>query len=482
MSMARSKRRKSDQPGIDVRDVTALPLELGSQNKAKEENLSSVREGFLKLYDGESDNARRFVELLRERVNRQLVSSFVGCVHCGLCAESCHYALTRPDDPTMTPAYKADQVRRIFKRHLDWTGRVFPRWVKAGSPDTDADLNRLKNIVFGTCSACRRCTLNCPMGVDTALLIRLARGILAELGIVPEGVFNVSRDQWETGNQMAVTEEDYLETLEWMQEELQEELAKDDLEIPLDVPDCDFMYTINPREIKFDPRSIADAAKIFYFAGESWTMPKWGWDQTNFGLFSGDDKLGAFVAKNLYEAAVKLKARRIVISECGHGYRSTRWEGYNWAGYDQDIPSESVILTLIRYIREGRIRIDASRNSESVTFHDSCNIARSGDLVEEPRWILERVCEDFREMTPNRTENYCCTGGSGLLSMAEYKPLRMEVAQLKAEQLLATGAKLVCTICHNCVDGLNDVIKHYQLDMRVVQIIELVANALIIPE
>ena len=320
--MARSKRRKSDQPGIDVRDVTALPLELGSQNKAKEENLSSVREGFLKLYDGESDNARRFVELLRERVNRQLVSSFVGCVHCGLCAESCHYALTRPDDPTMTPAYKADQVRRIFKRHLDWTGRVFPRWVKAGSPDTDADLNRLKNIVFGTCSACRRCTLNCPMGVDTALLIRLARGILAELGIVPEGVFNVSRDQWETGNQMAVTEEDYLETLEWMQEELQEELAKDDLEIPLDVPDCDFMYTINPREIKFDPRSIADAAKIFYFAGESWTMPKWGWDQTNFGLFSGDDKLGAFVAKNLYEAAVKLKARRIVISECGHGYRS----------------------------------------------------------------------------------------------------------------------------------------------------------------
>jgi Fe-S oxidoreductase len=480
--MAKSKRRKSPADMIDIQNVTALPLELGSQNKAKEEELTSVREGLLKLYDGESDNARRFVELLRERVNRQLVGSFVGCAHCGLCAESCHYVLARPDDPTMTPTYKADQVRRIFKRHLDWTGRVFPRWVKAGSPETDADLNFLKNIVFGTCSACRRCTLNCPMGVDTALLIRLARGILAELGIVPEGVFNVSRDQWETGNQMAVTEEDYLETLEWMQEELQEELGKEDLEIPLDVQDCDFMYTINPREIKFDPRSIADAAKIFYFAGESWTMPKWGWDQTNFGLFSGDDKLGAYVAKNLYEAAVKLKARRIVISECGHGYRSTRWEGYNWAGYEQNILSESVILTLIRYIREGRIRVDPSRNTDPVTFHDSCNIARSGDLVEEPRWILDRVCEDFREMTPNRTENYCCTGGSGLLSMAEYKPLRMEVARIKAEQLQATGAKLVCTICHNCVDGLNDVIKHYRLDMRVVQIIELVANALVIPE
>ncbi len=65
--------------------------------------------------------------------------------------------------------------------------------------------------------------------------------------------------------------------------------------------------------------------------------------------------------------------------------------------------------------------------------------------------------------------------------MAEYRPLRLEVAQIKAEQLKATGAKIVCTICHNCVDGLNDVIKHYNLDMRVVQILEMVANALVIP-
>jgi Fe-S oxidoreductase len=472
--------KKSRRTKIDIEEVLNLPLKTESQEEAKEKKLFSVTEGRLKVYDSNQNNVDRFLKLLRERVNRHLASSMVGCVHCGICAESCHYVLTRPDDPTMTPAYKADQIRRIFKRHMDWTGRIFPWWVHAKTPRDGEDLNRMKNIVFGTCSACRRCTINCPMGVDTALLIRLARGILTELGIVPEGVFNVSRDTWETGNQMAVSEEDYLETLDWMKEELQEELENPEMDIPVDKKDCDFMYTINPREIKFDPRSIADAAKIFHFAGESWTLPSWGWDQTNFGLFSGDDRLGAFVAKNLYEAAVKLRAKRIVISECGHGYRSSRWEGYNWADYDQNIPSESVVLTLMRYIKEGRINVDPSKNQEPVTFHDSCNVARSGDLVEEPRWILDRVCSDFREMTPNRTENFCCTGGSGLLSMAEYKPLRMEVAELKAEQLKATGAKLVCTICHNCVDGLTDVIKHYKLDMRVVQIIELAANALVI--
>jgi len=460
--------------------VPSHPLETASQEKARTGNIPSVAQNRLKLHDPKSENVKKFLALLKQRMNRPLAASMVACVHCGMCTDACHYALAKPDDPTMTPVWKADQIRRIFKRHLDWTGRIFPWWVHATSPVDEEDLNRLKNIVFGTCSACRRCTLNCPMGVDTAALIRFTRGLLAELGIVPEGVFNVSRDQWETGNQMAVTEEDYLETLQWMRDEVRAELDDPTVQIPIDKPDCDFMYTINPREIKFDPRSIAHAAKIFHLAGEKWTLPSWGWDQTNFGLFSGDDNLGAYVARNAYEAAERLRAKRIVISECGHGYRSTRWEGYNWADYDQKLPTESVVATLMRYIKEGRIKVDPSRNPEPVTFHDSCNIARSGDLTEEPRWVIRRVSSDFREMYPNRTENFCCTGGSGLLSMAEYRPLRLEVAGIKAEQLKATGAKLVCTLCHNCVDGLSDVIKHYKLDMKVVQVLELVSNALII--
>ncbi len=463
-----------------VSPVADLPLETKSQLQAAEDKLSSVEQGRLRLYDPKAGNPDRFLHLLAERISRPLALSIVSCVHCGLCADACHYALARPDDPTMTPVYKADQIRGVFKRHLDWTGRIVPWWVKAHSPATDEELNRLKNIVFGTCSGCGRCTFNCPMGVDTAALVRFTRGLLAELGIVPEGVFNVSRDTWETGNQMAVTEQDYLETLAWMRDELRAELGTDAVDIPVDKSGCDFMYSINPREIKFDPRSIAQAAKLFHLAGESWTLPKWGWDQTNFGLFSGDDRLGGYAARNLYEAAVRLKAKRIVISECGHGYRSTRWEGYNWADYGQDVPSESVVVTLKRYLEEGRLKVDPARNPEAVTYHDSCNTARFGGLIEEPRWVIGRVCSDFREMHPNRTENFCCTGGSGLLSMAEYRPLRLEVARIKADQLKATGAKQVCTICHNCVDGLADVIKHYKLEMKVVQVLELVERALVV--
>jgi len=428
-----------------------------------------------------SYRAQKVLERLEKKVNRQIAGSLLACVHCGMCTDSCHYVLANPGDPTYAPAYKADRIRRLFKRHRDWTGRVVPWWVKAGSVYTDEDLEELKDIVFGKCTNCRRCTLNCPMGVDFATFNRMARGLLVSVGIMPEGVAVVSKDQWETGNQMGVLKEDYLETLEWMSDELKSELGDPSVEIPIDKRNCDVVYAINPREVKYDPRTIADAAKIFHFAGENWTMPSEGWDMTNFGLFSGDDDLGGAVARRLYEKVEELGGKKLVISECGHGYRSTRCEGPNWARYDVPFEMESSVITMLRYTKEGRIRVDKSRNTEPVTFHDSCNNARSCGLFEEPRELLRLVCTDFREMHPNRAENYCCTGGGGAMSMSEYTPRRLKSGAVKAKQLEETGAKIVVTSCHNCVDGLTDLIRHYKLEMKVTQLVNLVANALVVP-
>jgi Fe-S oxidoreductase len=291
----------------------------------------------------------------------------------------------------------------------------------------------------------------------------------------------VSKDQWEIGNQMGVLKEEYLETLEWMSEELSGELDDPGAVIPVDLMDADVVYSINPREVKYDPRSIADAAKIFHIAGEKWTMPSEGWDMTNFGLFSGDDDLGGAVARRLYDKVTELRGRKLVISECGHGYRSTRCEGPNWAGMDVPFVMESSVNTMLRYIREGRITVDKTRNTTPVTFHDSCNNARSCGLYEEPRELLNLVVTDFREMYPNRSENYCCTGGGGAMSMSEYTPRRLKSAKVKADQLAATGASVVVTSCHNCVDGLSDCIRHYKLNMQVTQLVNLVANAIVVP-
>ena len=427
-----------------------------------------------------SYKSQKVIDRMAKKLNRQIAGSLAACVHCGNCTDSCHYVIANPGDPTYAPAYKADRIRRIFKRHFDWTGSVLPWWVKAGSVFTDQELEELKDIAFGKCTNCRRCSLNCPMGVDFAVVNRMTRGLLVSVGVMPAGVAVVSKDQWEIGNQMGVLKEDYVETIQWMSDELVEALGEPGAAIAIDKPGCDIMYTINPREAKYDPRTISDAAKIFHAAGESWTMPSDGWDMTNFGLFSGDDDLGGVVARRVYEKAIELGAKRVVMSECGHGYRSTRCEGPNWAGMDVPFPMESSVVTMLRYLKEGRIKVDKTRNTTPMTYHDSCNNARSCGMFEEPREVLNLVVTDFREMYPNRAENYCCTGGGGAMSMSEYTPQRLKSAKVKADQLRATGAKVVVTSCHNCVDGLVDLIRHYKLDMKVTQLVNLVSDALVI--
>jgi Fe-S oxidoreductase len=429
-----------------------------------------------------SYKCEKVLERLHKKVNRQVLASLEACVHCGMCTDQCHYVLANPGDVTYMPSYKADKLRKFFKAHIDWTGKVFPWWAGAKDLYTDEELEEFRDVVFGKCTNCRRCSLNCPMGVDMATFNRMARGLLVSVGVMPEGVAVVAKDQWEIGNQMGVLREEYRDTLEWMEEELQDELEEPSIRIPIDEMDRDVVYSINPREAKYDPRTIADAAKIFHYAGEDWTMASEGWDMTNFGLFNGDDELGGAVARRCYEATENLRGKKLVISECGHGYRSTRCEGQNWGQTDVPFEMESSVLTMLRYIKEGKIKVDKTKNTEPVTFHDSCNNARSCGLTEEPRELLDLVCMDFREMYPNRAENFCCTGGGGAMSMSEYTPQRLKSAAIKAKQLKDTGATVVVTSCHNCVDGLSDLIKHYELGMEVTQLVNLVANALVIPE
>ena len=424
-----------------------------------------------------SHKAEKLIERMHEKVNRQAMLSLEACVHCGACTDQCHYVLANPDDPTYAPANKGDQLRKLFKAHIDWTGKIAPWWVGAKSVYTDKELEDLMDTVFGKCTNCRRCSLVCPMGVDLASFNRMARGLLVHVGVMPAGVAAVAKDQWELGNQMGVLKEEYLETLSWMEEELEEEYTG--LHIPVDKAGADVLYAINPREVKYDPRTIAEAAAIFHLAGENWTMSSEGWDMTNFGLFNGDDDLGAVAAGRLYDAAQRLGAKKVVISECGHGFRSTRCEGPNWAKQDIGVPMESSIFTMLDYVRDGRIQVDPARNSESVTYHDPCNLARSCGITEEPRELLRAVCSDFREMIPNRAENFCCTGGGGAMSMSEYAPRRLKSASIKAEQLRATGAKVVATACHNCVDALTDLIRHYKLDMQVKLLVNLVSSAMV---
>jgi Fe-S oxidoreductase len=412
------------------------------------------------------------------RVARGLAAyHFDACVRCGLCGESCHIYRTEAV-PENLPGVKAARVASFFRRYHTALGRIAPFLVGARNL-TPAALDELVDVVYGRCTACGRCGLNCSVGADVGAIMRAGRNVLAAVGKVPASLQAVVDNQLRTGNQMAITPEELHETAAWISEDLRLEMGDEAARVHVDEPGKRVFYLVNPREVKFFPLSLMAAAGVFHAAGESWTMSSRFYDVTNYGLYSGDDPAAAAITRQAMEEAERLGAEEIILSECGHGFRSYRWEGPNWLGERYAAPMRSVLELLLEYLREGRIRVDAAKNAARVTLHDPCNLVRWGGVVEPQREILRRVAADFVEMVPNREQNFCCGGGGGMLSMSEYGDRRVASGEVKAEQIRATGAKVVAAPCHNCADQLLELNKKYKLGVEIKAVVELVYEALV---
>jgi Fe-S oxidoreductase len=398
------------------------------------------------------------------------------CVRCGLCAETCHIYRAQPE-PANHPGVKAEKVIRHYRQYHTWLGKHAPAWVgaKRMTPET---LDELVETVYGRCTACGRCGLHCSVGLDVAAIIRVGRNVLAATGRVPDGLQRTVQNQLETGNQMAVPADELRSTAEWLADDLKLEMKDESVDIPIDRKGSRVLYLVNPREVKFFPLSLMAAAGVFHAADESWTLSSRYFDVTNYGFYSGDNAAAAELTRRVVDEARGLDVEEIVLSECGHGFRSFRWEGPNWVGSEYPVRVRSVLELLEEWLDHGRLRLQPERNEQRVTLHDPCNLVRWGGISEPQRRVLRRAVSDFVEMTPNRKDNYCCGGGGGMLSMSEYGDRRVASGRIKAEQIRDTGARIVATPCHNCADQLLELSKKYDLGIEVQSVIELVYAAL----
>ncbi|MBN2410010.1 MAG: (Fe-S)-binding protein [Candidatus Aminicenantes bacterium] len=420
----------------------------------------------------------KILSVFREKLDAAAAAYLNACVHCGLCADSCHYYLATGDHKAM-PAAKLDLVNQVFKYYFSLTGKKFPRLAGAGAL-TRTMIEEWVDSLFGRCTLCGRCSLSCTMGINIFALIRAARSALAAVGLVPPGLQSTVDTAIRTGNNMGITKENWLETVAWLEEELRNELGDPRARLPVDRKGAKILYTINPREAMFFPLSISAAAKIFYAAGEDWTFSSVNFDVTNYGLYNGDDEAAGIMSGRLLQAAHELGCRELILAECGHGFNSNRWEAPEWLSREAGIPVRSVLQLVAGYVREGRIRLDPSKNPKAVTLHDPCNLVRLGGVVEEQREILRRSVLNFVEMQPNREKNYCCGGGAGQLAMTNFAKRRLEAGKIKADQIRTTGALIVATPCHNCIDQLMELKQHYRLPIEIKTVCEIAADALVI--
>lgn len=398
------------------------------------------------------------------------------CINCGLCAETCHVYLSDPRPENM-PGLKAAAVSALF-RGRTVIGRMFP-WLVEAKKLTPETIDALVDGVYGRCTSCARCSAFCPLGIDLHEVINVGRRIAANTDRVPTDLAKTVKAQTETGNQMEIPVDEFVSTMEWLSEDLQDELEDDKISIPVDKKGARFLYIVNPREVKFFPLSLMSAAGVFHAAGDRWTLSSKAFDVTNYGFYAGDEKSAGELVRRILAAAEELGVEEIILSECGHGFRSNMWEGPGWLGKEYPLPVRSVLLLLEEYLDQGRLKADPAKIKGKVTLHDPCNLVRKGGVVEPQRRILRKITNDFTEMTPNREDNFCCGGGGGLLALSEWGDLRVKSGSVKADQIRATGAKIVATPCHNCCDQLIEINKKYKLGVEIKNVIELVYDALV---
>jgi Fe-S oxidoreductase len=435
---------------------------------AKQKEVESIGFPLVPEAEQQSKAKERLGEMRKSM--RSLMVMLETCTKCGNCAQQCHSYLGT-EDYNNFPAARAELMRRVYKRYFTLQGRLFGRF--AGAENFDAETLTKWLTYFYQCNECRRCAVFCPFGIDTAEVTIAARHILSGLGIMPRFMHGVALGMCKSGNNMSLPPAAIIDNAEFMQDEIREETGVD-VEITIDKPNSDVIYIPSSADFFTNIDTMIGAAKMFHLLGLNWTIPSTVLEAANFGLLFNLDVMKEH-NRRLFDAAHTLGASLVIQGECGHGWRAARMytEGANG-------PVPFRIKHVLEVAAENIDRLPVKKLPMRVTLHDPCNYARAGDIIEQPRKILRAIVDDFVEMTPNREQNFCCGGGSGIL-MDEMKEIRMQLGKKKAEQVKALGKLDFLVIpCSICKAQIPTVLEHYGMkDLPLGGLMDLVGKALV---
>jgi Fe-S oxidoreductase len=429
-----------------------------------------------------ADRPQRFLQafaaVLKHTNYRLALDHYVRvCAQCARCAVKCQVYLATGDARDV-PCYRSELLLSVYRRHFTISGVLRARALgDAGL--TDENIQEMAEA-FYNCTACRRCYFECPVGVDHGLITHLGRYILSEIGIVPRALAVSVREQLAgaSGNTSAVPVPALLDTLEFLSEELKDGIGVD-VRFPVDQQGAEFLFLPAVSDFLMEAETLMGNAAVFRATGDSWTIGTGDFDGINYGLFYSDQVL-EHALKKIQAEAQRLGARKILIGECGHASRAAKFFYPTFCGGRDALPVVNIMEYTHRAWKEGRLKLKAGAIAERVTYHDPCNIARSGWILEQPRELLKAICRDYVEMAPNRRDNFCCGGGGGTVSIDEIKPYRMlVVGRAKADQIRATGAKYCVAPCANCKKQLRELVAEYGIDCQIVGLHDLLYKAIV---
>ena len=444
---------------------------------SKEKDLKRIDLPLARVPDWQHHAIEKFAELLRKYKSLQVYMDI--CARCGACADKCQFFLGT-GDPNNMPVARAELMRSVYRRYFTPEGRLFGAAVDAY--DFDEAMLHKWYTYFYQCSECRRCSVFCPYGVDTAEITMAAREIMASIGVSTKYVTEVVAKVYQTGNNLGIPPPAWIDNCQFLEGELKEETGKD-IRLPVDAEGAEVLLVAPSADNFANADTMMAYGILFYVLGVSWTTSTYCNEGGNFGLFLNYANLKQ-VNRRIVEAARQLKVKQVIWGECGHAWRGgILTDTLNGPLDFLEVPHPVHICQYTAaMLKRGAFKLDKSANDDVlVTYHDPCNPARAGQLLEEPREIIRACCNRFVEMRVDtiRERTYCCGGGGGLLT-DEIMPIRMAGGKPRAEACRATGANYMATPCAICKAQLPEVMKHWKVDCTIGGVHDLLAKATVL--
>jgi Fe-S oxidoreductase len=418
---------------------------------------------------------KTFESVLKDEKYRLLLDLYLNtCASCNSCAEQCHLYQTTHEQRDL-PAYRSNLLRSIYKRYYTTSGKLLGKLVGAIKLE-ESDIDNMIES-FYRCTMCRRCAVECPMGVDNALITRIGRCILGELNLAPKN-FTISSSQQlrGIGNTSGIPKAAFLDTLDFLQEEIKD-ITGQNVEFPRDKVGAEYLFISPVSDYIMEADTLMGTAMALQAAGADWTIGTEYYDAINYGLFYSD-KVTADVLNKLLAEAYRLKVKKILIGECGHATKVVKLFMNIFGKYKFEV--QNVMEYTAKAIEEGRLKINPEVNKDTVTYHDPCNLGRGLGIYDAPRTIVKASTIHFVEMYPNREKNYCCGGGGGGVTVPDIYEFRMRISGIKkVEQVKATGAKYLIAPCANCKKQLRELMEYHKLPVNVIGVHDLLIKALV---
>jgi len=354
------------------------------------------------------------------------------CVRCGACADKCHFFIGS-GDPKNMPVLRAELLRSIYRREFTAAGKIFGE-LAGGRELTEAVLKEWFYYFF-QCTECRRCSVYCPFGIDTAEITMMARELMLLVGLTINWVVEPVANCHRTGNHLGIQPHTFKDNIEFLLDELAE-VTGVRIEPQINRKGAEVLFVVPSSDYFLDPGTYTFVGYLMLFEhiGLDYTLSAYASEGGNFGLFTSHDTMKK-VNYKIYHEARRLGVKWILGGECGHMWRVLHqyMDTMNGPADFLEVPRSAATGTVFEHaastkavhiceftadlIHHGRLKLDRRRNDKlRVTFHDACNTARAMGLLDEPRAVIKAACNHFFEMpeTTIREHTFCCAGGAGL--------------------------------------------------------------------